>query len=50
MAHMDQSGTEAQFTRDVRDFGMRARHYLRTRTLEHYLILACGVIVGMMIG
>lgn len=46
--HSD-SAQESAIAREGRDIGRRAWAYLRTRSTEHWLIFAGGVIVGMIL-
>ena len=45
----DDSGQESALAREGRDIGRRAWIYLRTRSTEHWLIFAGGVIIGMLV-
>ncbi len=46
--HSD-SAQESMLAREGRDIGQRAWTYLRTRSAEHWLIFAGGVIIGMIL-
>lgn len=44
-----ESSEDSWFVREGRDIGWRAWTYLRSRTAEHWLIFAAGVIAGLIL-